>query len=80
MVGSIGGNPKRPAWYHNLKANPDCEVDVAGGRRSMRARQASEPEAEQLWPRLLEMWPAWADYMKRTDRAFPVMILEPREA
>jgi F420H(2)-dependent quinone reductase len=80
MVGSIGGNPKNPFWYHNLKANPDCEVDVAGGRRSMRAREASEAEADQLWPRLLEMWPAWNDYMKRTDRRFPVMILEPREA
>ena len=78
IVASIGGNPKNPAWYHNLKANPDIELESRAGRRQMRAREASGEEADELWPRLLEMWPAWADYMERTDRVFPVMILEPR--
>ena len=44
----------------------------------MLAREANEAEADELWPRLLEMWPAWADYMERTNRAFPVIICEPR--
>ncbi|PQM48039.1 nitroreductase family deazaflavin-dependent oxidoreductase [Mycobacterium talmoniae] len=79
VVASIGGNPKNPAWYHNLLAHPnDVEVDVRGGRRRVHARQATDQEAEQLWPRLIEMWPAWQTYMTRTDRRFPVMILEPR--
>jgi F420H(2)-dependent quinone reductase len=77
VVASIGGNPRNPAWYHNMKVHPEIEVETKGNRRRMRAREASEAEADELWPRLLEMWPAWGDYMKRTDRRFPVMILEP---
>jgi deazaflavin-dependent oxidoreductase (nitroreductase family) len=79
VVASIGGNPKNPAWYYNLRANPEkVEVDVRGGRRRVRARQAAPEEADALWPRLVAMWPAWKTYMTRTDRKFPVMILEPR--
>ena len=79
IVASIGGNPKNPAWYHNLRAHPDdVEVDVRGKRRPVRARQASRDEAEQLWPRLLESYPPFRTYMTRTEREFPVMILEPR--
>jgi deazaflavin-dependent oxidoreductase (nitroreductase family) len=79
IVASIGGNPKNPAWYHNLKANPDdVQVDVRGGRRKVRARQATPDEAAQLWPRLVQTYPAFKTYMTRTTREFPVMILEPR--
>jgi deazaflavin-dependent oxidoreductase (nitroreductase family) len=79
VVASIGGNPKNPAWYHNLRAHPDdVEVDVRGGRRRVRARQATPEEAAELWPRLVEVYPAFKTYMTRTDREFPVMILEPR--
>lgn len=78
VVASVGGNPKHPAWYHNLLAHPDIEIQTARGRRPVRARLASDAEAAALWPRLLEMWPAWATYMTRTTRTFPVLMLEPR--
>jgi deazaflavin-dependent oxidoreductase (nitroreductase family) len=79
IVASIGGNPKNPAWYHNLLAHPDdVEVDVRGGRRRVRARQATPDEAAALWPRLFEIYPTYRTYMTRTHREFPVMILEPR--
>lgn len=79
IVASIGGNPKNPAWYHNLRAHPDdVEVDVRGERRRVRARQASPDEAAALWPRLLATYPPFRAYMTRTDREFPVMVLEPR--
>ena len=79
IVASIGGNPNNPAWYHNLRAHPDdVEVDVRGHRRKVRARQASREEAEALWPRLFTTYPPFQTYMTRTDREFPVMILEPR--
>jgi deazaflavin-dependent oxidoreductase (nitroreductase family) len=77
IVASIGGNPKNPAWYHNLVAHPDTEIDVPGGRR-VRARQATREEAAELWPRLTENYPPFKTYVTRTDREFPVMILEPR--
>jgi deazaflavin-dependent oxidoreductase (nitroreductase family) len=79
VVASIGGNPKNPAWYHNLRTNPDdVEVDVRGHRRPVRARQATREEATALWPRLFETYPPFKTYMARTDREFPVLILEPR--
>jgi len=79
IVASIAGNPKNPAWYHNLRAHPDdVEVDVRGGRRRVRARQATREEATELWPRLVQTYPPYKTYLTRTDREFPVMILEPR--
>jgi deazaflavin-dependent oxidoreductase (nitroreductase family) len=79
IVASLLGSPKNPAWYHNLRAYPDdVEVDVRGGRRPVRARQATSEEAAELWPRLVETYPPFQAYTARTDREFPVMILEPR--
>ena len=55
VVASLLGSPKNPAWYHNLRAHPnDVEVDVRGGRRAVRARQATRNEAAELWPRLVK--------------------------
>lgn len=77
IVGSMGGTPKHPAWVHNLRANPDCQVEIRGRRRAMRAVELKGAERERLWPRLLEVWPAWEDYQRRTDRRFPVFRLSP---
>jgi deazaflavin-dependent oxidoreductase (nitroreductase family) len=78
LVASMGGNPRNPAWYHNVKAHPDVEMEVAGRRRPMLAREVEEAEREALWPRLLEVWPAWEDYQARTTRRLPVLVLDPR--
>jgi len=80
VVASIGGNPRNPGWYHNLKANPETYIETSRGRRAVRAHLASDDEAAALWPRLLEIWPAWETYMTRTTRKFPVFILEPRRS
>lgn len=79
IVASLLGSEKNPAWYFNLRAHPgDVEVDVRGGRRAVRARQASDEEAAALWPRLIETYPPFQTYRERTARVLPVMILEPR--
>jgi deazaflavin-dependent oxidoreductase (nitroreductase family) len=78
LAASMGGNPRNPAWYHNLRANPDVEVEVRGDRRPVRARVVGDDERAELWPRLLEVWPAWEDYQARTSRQIPVIVLEPR--
>ena len=79
LVASMGGNPRNPAWYHNLKAHPDVTVELRGERRELRARVVDdEAERAALWPRLLELWPAWEDYQARTARRLPVLVLEPR--
>ena len=50
IVASKGGFPKHPAWYHNLMANPDTEVQVGSEHRAVHARVANAEERERLWP------------------------------
>ena len=78
VVASMGGVPNNPAWFHNVKAHPDVTVEIGGERRPVRARVAPAEERARLWPRLLELWPAWEAYQARTSRTIPVVVLEPR--
>jgi len=78
IVGSMGGTPKHPAWFHNLRARPDTEVEVGSERRPVRARVAGPEDRERLWPRLVERYPAFRAYQGRTEREIPVVILSPR--
>ena len=75
IVGSMGGTPKHPAWFHNLTAQPETEVEVGRERRRVRARVAGPDERERLWPRLVEHYPAFRAYQARTEREIPVVIL-----
>jgi deazaflavin-dependent oxidoreductase (nitroreductase family) len=78
LVASKGGYPKNPAWFHNLKANPDTVVQVGREHRPVHARVATPEERERLWPRVVENYAGYADYQKRTDRQIPLVILERR--
>ena len=78
LVASKGGMSHSPAWYHNMMANPDVEVQIGSATRRMRARRASDAEKAALWPRLVAMYRDYDDYQARTARNIPVMILSPR--
>jgi len=78
FVASQGGMDKHPIWYHNLVANPDVEVQIAGERRAMRVRQASASEKQALWPTIVSVYPEFDEYQARTERDIPVMICSPR--
>ena len=78
VMGSSYGRPRHPAWSANLLANPDALVQVRGRRVEVRARPASDDEKKALWPRLLELYPAWEAYATWTDRSFRLFCLEPR--
>ena len=78
LVASVGGMSRNPAWYHNLVHYAECRVQIGSRVREMSARRASGAEKEQLWPRLLAIYPDYADYQARTERNIPVMILSPR--
>ncbi len=80
VVGSKGGAPKDPYWWDNLQAQPDATVEVGSERREVRARKASPDERARLWPRLTDEWPEYDEYVKRTEREIPVIVLEPRAA
>jgi deazaflavin-dependent oxidoreductase (nitroreductase family) len=78
VVASNYGKERHPAWSGNLMANPEASVQVNDSRRNVRARRADEAEKKRLWPRLLEIYPAWDDYTQRTERSFRAFFLEPR--
>jgi F420H(2)-dependent quinone reductase len=78
LVASKGGSPRHPAWFHNLRANPDTTVQVGSGRRAVRARVATAEERARLWPKVVGMYRGYRHYQRRTEREIPLVILEPR--
>jgi len=78
IVASKGGFPKHPAWFHNLRANPDTTVQIGSERRPVHARVASPEERERLWPEVVSAYRDYARYQERTDREIPLVILERR--
>jgi deazaflavin-dependent oxidoreductase (nitroreductase family) len=78
IVASKGGFARHPAWFHNLRVNPETTVQVGRERREVRARVATPEERERLWPRAVEIWPSYDEYKRRTDREIPLVVLEPR--
>jgi F420H(2)-dependent quinone reductase len=78
LVASKGGYPRNPAWFHNLKAHPDTEVQIGTERRRVHARLARAEERPGLWRKAVEAYPAYDDYQARTEREIPLVVLEPR--
>ncbi len=76
VVASKGGAPEHPAWYLNLAADPDVEVQVRGDRFRATARDAEGSERERLWTTMVGEWPDYDGYQEKTDRQIPVVILE----
>ena len=77
VFGSKGGAPTNPDWYHNLRANPRATVEVGTERFDVDASVATGNERERIWRQQREEVTAFAEYEKKTDRAIPVVILEP---
>lgn len=78
IVASKGGHPKHPAWYHNLRANPDTTVQIGGERRAVHARVADPQERARLWPKAVAMYDNYRSYQQRAGREIPLFVLEPR--
>ena len=78
IVASKGCYPKNPAWYHNLRANPNTTIQVGSKRRAVRARVANAQEYKRLWPKIVERYSGFGDYQERTKRKIPLVILAPR--
>ena len=76
VVASRGGTDEPPAWYLNLVADPEVEVQVKGDRFRARARIASPEEKPAMWRRMAAEWPAYDEYQERTEREIPVVVLE----
>jgi proline iminopeptidase len=78
VIASKGGINKHPAWYLNLKANPETVAYWKGEKRHVRARETSGSERDRLWAQMAAAYPTYNDYQRRTERRIPVVVLEPR--
>jgi deazaflavin-dependent oxidoreductase (nitroreductase family) len=78
VFATMGGAPKHPDWYFNLKANPDVTIEVGTETKELRARQAGKEEGDKLYERNANLWPQFWEYRQKTTREFPVFVLEPR--
>jgi len=77
IVGSLAGYDQHPAWSRNLSANPQCWVQLDRRKMTAVARQATEKERQELWPKLIALLPLWDLFQQQTERPFPIVILSP---
>ena len=75
VVASFGGNDMHPAWYLNLERSPEAEALIEGRRRRLFAHKVSPEEKKLIWPRLIEMYPSFDLYQRRTRREIPLLRL-----
>lgn len=77
LVASQGGAAKNPMWYLNLKANPAVTIQIKDEVLHLTAREATEQEKAEYWPKLVAMYSSFDDYQSWTDRVIPVVICDP---
>ncbi len=79
LVASMGGAPKNPVWYYNLKADPDA-VAIQDGPEPFDAAitEVSGDERSVWWQRAVAAYPPYAEYQERTERTIPVFVARRR--
>ncbi len=77
LVASKGGAATNPMWYLNLKANPKVSIQIKDEVLHLTARDATDDERAQYWPRLTAMYTSFEDYKSWTDRVIPIVICDP---
>jgi deazaflavin-dependent oxidoreductase (nitroreductase family) len=80
VVASLGGAPKHPVWYYNVRADPRVELRDGPVRQDMVAREVTDEEKARWWERAVAAYPDYAAYQRKTDREIPVFVLEPVSA
>ena len=78
VVASLGGAPRHPVWYYNLKANPHVELQDGPAKGDYEAREVTGEEKARWWARAVAAYPPYADYQAKTTREIPVFVLTPR--
>jgi deazaflavin-dependent oxidoreductase (nitroreductase family) len=77
VVASLGGAPKNPVWYHNIKAHPRVELQDGTVNKDYEAREVFDDEKAAWWERAVAAWPDYANYQTKTDRQIPLFVLTP---
>jgi deazaflavin-dependent oxidoreductase (nitroreductase family) len=79
LVASMGGAPKNPVWYHNIKADPTALMIQDGPEPfDAVAREVEGDERARWWDRAVAVYPPYATYQERTERQIPVLVARRR--
>jgi deazaflavin-dependent oxidoreductase (nitroreductase family) len=76
-VASLGGAPKNPVWYYNLKADPKLTLQDGDTTKEYVAREIEGAEYDEWWPRAVAAYPPYAEYQTKTTRKIPLFLLDP---
>lgn len=77
VTASAGGAAKNPGWFSNVRSKPQATIEIGRRRINVVGEVASPEKRTELWTRLLEIAPGFANYQKRTSRVIPMVILRP---
>lgn len=77
LVASQGGRATNPMWYLNLKATPSISFQTKKEKLHLTAREATDVERDEYWPKLDAMYPDFANYRSYTERKIPIIICDP---
>jgi F420H(2)-dependent quinone reductase len=80
VIASYGGSDRPPAWYLNLAADPEVQVEIGWSHRRYRARTLSDQEAKKLWPEILKRNRLYGCYQRMTTRNIPIVELAPERS
>ena len=76
VVGSRGGAARDPDWVGNLRADPRATVKHGRDVRKVRASEVDGSERDRLWELVVEAFPLYATYQRKTKRVIPLFVLE----
>jgi deazaflavin-dependent oxidoreductase (nitroreductase family) len=79
VVASLGGAPRHPVWYFNLRNHPHVELQDGPVKRDYLARELTGEEKAVWWARSIAAYPDYAEYQKNTTREIPVFLLTAME-
>jgi deazaflavin-dependent oxidoreductase (nitroreductase family) len=77
IFASYAGGDKNPAWYWNLKANPDARIEVGDDIVDVHATELADAERDEKYAQQAQEYPGFADYESKTSRVIPVVALTP---
>jgi deazaflavin-dependent oxidoreductase (nitroreductase family) len=76
LVASDGGKPNDPAWYLNVTADPEVEVQIRAEKFAARARPATASERPRLWALMTAIFPKYLEYQGKASRQIPILVVE----
>ncbi|MDB9769905.1 nitroreductase family deazaflavin-dependent oxidoreductase [Gammaproteobacteria bacterium] len=74
LVASLGGMPKNPNWYYNVKAHPNLKISTIHDSKNYIAEEVSKEKKDELWPLICSFYPDYETYQNNTSRDIPVFL------